>query len=346
MKKKISIHDIARHCNVSSTTVSFVLNNKAGENKIRKEVADKILDYVKEVNYTPNHVAKSLRTGKTRIIGMLVEGISDPFFAAIAKGIEHRAYKLGYKIFFASTDNDTNKAKDLIKVFRERQVDAYIIAPPPGIEDDIRSLIEDETPVILFDRYYPSVNTNNIIVNNYDGSYQAIRYLQQNKYVNIGFVTLESSQSQMEDRMKGYLDAIKGNNQTSYVLKVPYSLTDPDILNHIKDFLNKNSVLDAVLFGTNYLASNGLEAINALQIKVPEDIAVISFDDSPIFRLISPTITAVAQPIENIAEAVIKRLMTCLYDPIANSKTETIVLETEFIIRNSSAKKTKKRLVV
>src|SRR5215210_9582258 len=129
MKKKISIHDIARHCNVSSTTVSFVLNNKAGENKIRKEVVDKILDYVKEVNYTPNHVAKSLRTGKTRIIGMLVEGISDPFFAAIAKGIEQRAYKLGYKIFFASTDNDTSKAKDLIKVFRERQVDAYIIAP-------------------------------------------------------------------------------------------------------------------------------------------------------------------------------------------------------------------------
>src|SRR3954468_16935902 len=73
MKKKISIHDIARHCNVSSTTVSFVLNNKAGENKIRKEVVDKILNYVKEVNYTPNQVAKSLRTGKTRIIGMLVE---------------------------------------------------------------------------------------------------------------------------------------------------------------------------------------------------------------------------------------------------------------------------------
>lgn len=346
MKKKISIHDIARQCNVSSTTVSFVLNNKAGENKIRKEVADKILAYVKEVNYTPNHVAKSLRTGKTGIIGMLVEGISDPFFSAIAKAIEQRAYKLGYKIFFASTDNDTDKAKAVIKVFRERQVDAYIIAPPPGIEEEILLLIEDEIPVILFDRYYPAVNTNNIIVNNYEGAYQAVRYLQQNKYLHIGFVTLESSQSQMEDRMKGYLEAINENNQKSCVLKVPYSLTDTEIMNRIKDFLNKNKRLDAVFFGTNYLTSNGLEAMNALQIKIPEEIAVISFDDSPLFRLVSPTITALAQPIESIAEAVVKRLIACLYDQAANTKTETIVLETELIIRNSSAKKSRKKALV
>jgi LacI family transcriptional regulator len=149
----------------------------------------------------------------------------------------------------------------------------------------------------------------------------------------------------MEDRMKGYLNALDANHQSSCVLKVPYSLTDSEIMNRIKEFLSNNSGLDAVLFGTNYLASNGLEAINALQLQIPEDIAVISFDDSPVFRLISPKVTAVAQPVENISEAVIKRLLACLYNPGSHTKTETIVLETELIIRNSSVKKRKKKLL-
>ena len=140
MKKKLSIHDIAKHLNVSAATVSLVLNGKAEENKIRPEVVEKIKAYVKEVGYRPNLVAKSLRTGKSRIIGMLVEGISDYFFASIARIVEAEAYKAGYKLFYSSTDGEPEKAKALIKAFRERQVDGYIIAPTPGIEEEIQEL--------------------------------------------------------------------------------------------------------------------------------------------------------------------------------------------------------------
>src|SRR5205823_12757554 len=121
----------------------------------------KILNHVKKIGYQPNLVAKSLRTGKTKIIGMLVEYISDPFFASIAGVVEEKAYKHGYKIFYSSTENETKKAKALIQILRDRQVDGYIIAPPPGIEEDIQLLKADGFPVVLFDRYFPKLETNN-----------------------------------------------------------------------------------------------------------------------------------------------------------------------------------------
>ena len=170
MKKKISIHDIAKELKISATTISFVLNGKADEKRISEDVKKKILDFVKKVGYRPNQIAKSLRTGKTNIIGMLVEDISDPFFSSISRGIESIAYQHHYKIFFASTENDTEKTKALIKVFRDRQVDGYIIAPAPGIEEEIKALMDDNVPVILFDRYLPSLTASAVIIDNFSGS--------------------------------------------------------------------------------------------------------------------------------------------------------------------------------
>ncbi len=339
MKKKSSIHDIARQLQLSATTISFVLNGKSDEMRIREEVKNKVLQYVEQIGYQPNQVAKSLRTGKSRIIGMMVEDISDPFFSGIARGIEHIAYELGYKIFFASTENQTDKAKALLKVFRERQVDAYIIAPTPGLYNDVQALIEDENPVILFDRYFPDLETSNVIVDNYEGSYSAILHLQKNGYENIGFVTLDSDQTQMADRMRGYLDGIANTGQKKYILKIPYLTPANKIVEKVKTFLPKHPQMDAVLFGTNYLAFSGLEAMTEMGLKIPGDLGVVSFDDSNFFRLFSPSITAVAQPIESISESVINTLMQCLDDKSHRDLPGTISLKTELIIRGSTANK-------
>lgn len=336
MKKRPSIHDIATHLKVSATTVSFVLNGKAEAMRISDAVAKKITKYVDSVAYRPNLVAKSLRTGKSKIIGMMVEDISDPFFSAIARGIERIAYKLGYKIFFASTENRTDRAKDLVKVFRERQVDGYIIAPPADFESEIKSLLDDGKPVVLFDRHFPEIKTNNIIVDNYEGTFKAVNYLQQEGFVNIGFVTLDSDQSQMADRMRGYTDAMKQSRKKRLVLQVPYLMNNEDVIAKIKLFLLKNTMLDAVLFGTNYLTLNGLDALKDLKLKVPRDIAVISFDDSPVFHLLSPSVTSVSQPVQKISEAVVNKIMWCLDNAEKATEAETIVLETDFIIRKSA----------
>ena len=343
MKKKTSIHDIAKQLNVSATTVSFVLNGKAEEKRISEDVAKKILSYVKQVGYQPNMVAKSLRTGRTNIIGMLVEDISDPFFASISRGVESIAYKHGYKIFFASTENETEKTKALINVFRERQVDGYIIAPPPGVEKEIQSLMEDNVPVILFDRFLPAITASTVIIDNFSGAYQAVKHLEENGYSNIGFLTLESDQTQMQARLQGYLKAVQEKGQDSIIKKLPYKLShDLTAEKLVQQFIQQHSKLDAVIFATNYLAVNGLKAINDMGIAIPDDLAVVGFDDNTHFNLFSPSITAVAQPIEEISEEVVKQLLDALSDEKESRKRRMVTLPVKLIVRNSSVPKMKK----
>lgn len=347
MKKRTSIHDIAKELKVSATTVSFVLNSKAEEKRISEDVKRKVLDYVKQVGYRPNQIAKSLRTGKTNIIGMLVEDISDPFFSSISRGIESIAYKHHYKIFFASTENDTEKTKALIKVFRERQVDGYIIAPPPGVEDEIKALMDDNVPVILFDRYLPSLSTSTVIIDNFSGSYQAVKHLEKNGFSNIAFITLESDQTQMQARLQGYVRAIEEGVKDPIIKKLPYKLShELSAEKLVQDFIEKHDAVDAIVFATNYLAINGLKAIRNLGLSIPDDIAVVGFDDNTHFYLFTPSITAVAQPIQEISEEVVKQLLDALSDEKENRKRRTVTLPIKLIERNSSRPRTKTKLTL
>ena len=138
MNNKLTISDIAAALNISKATVSLVLNGKAKQAKISKKMEDKVLQYMEEVGYRPNLFAQGLRTGKTKIIGMLVEDISDPFFSAIARHAEEVAYEKGYKIVYCSTENNTKKTKEMLHMYRGQKIDGYIIAPPPGIEKEVK----------------------------------------------------------------------------------------------------------------------------------------------------------------------------------------------------------------
>jgi LacI family transcriptional regulator len=249
--------------------------------------------------------------------------------------------RTGLQDFFCKPENKPEKARALVKVFRERQVEAYIIAPPPCFSDAIGSLLDNEIPVILFDRYDPALKTANIVVDNYEGALKAVQHLRQTGYANIGFATLKSDQTQMHERMQGYLDGIKGSGWKKQVLQVPYLTPKQKTIAQIKAFLLKYTGLDAVFFSTNYLALSGLQAITDSNLKIPDALAVVSFDDSPVFCLFSPSITAVAQPVGKIAEAVINKVMACLNKPDNTTTLETLVVPTELIIRGSSARRCK-----
>lgn len=342
MRKKTSIHDIARQLNISATTVSFVLNGKAVEKRVSSSLEKKILKYVEKVGYKPNMIAKSLRTGKSKIIGMLVEDISDPFFSRIARIIEENSYKLGYKIFHSSTDNDTAKSKELIKVFRERQVDGYIIAPAPGIEKDIQQLIDEGIPVIQFDRYFPALNTDVVVIDNHDGTYSAVKHLFENGYTNIGFVTLESAQLQMTDRLKGYQKAIKEERTKTMVLRIQFGTETGITTKKVKAFIEKNKTMDAILFATNYLAISGLMAIRELGMDIPQEMGVIGFDDNSHFEVFSPSVTAVAQPVLDISEQVIKMMISSLTEKEnSKRKRQKIELKTVLMSRDSTCRNVK-----
>jgi LacI family transcriptional regulator len=335
-EKKLSIVDIANSLNVSKTTVSFILNGRAQEKRISVELVERVLKFVEEVGYKPNSLAKSLRTGKSNIIGLMVEDISNPFFASIARLIEDRAYKNGYKIIYCSTDNDTGKTRDLIAMFKDRHVDGYIIAPPEGIQDDIASLIKAGLPVVLFDRYLPKVDTDYVVVDNQYSTYNATRHLIEQGYENIAFVTFYSLQTQMQARVQGYKMAIKEYGLKPVIKEIVFNQDEEFIIGPINAFLKKHKNLDAVIFGTNHVGTCGLKVFKSMKLEVPKDLAVVSFDDYDIFKLYTPAITAIAQPIEQIADNVITVLLDRLNHPLNEQKSRSIVLKTDLNIRGSS----------
>lgn len=338
MRKRFSITNIARKLNISVTAVSFILNGKAEENRISKDLTAKVLKFADEVGYVPNHLAKSLRTGKTNIIGLIVEDISNPFFANVARQIEEEANKKGYKIFYCSSESEPGKTKELIKVFRERQVDGYIITPSVGIEEDILSLQKDQSHVILFDRYLPGINTNYVVVDNEGGTYNAIKHLIHEGYKKIGFVTLVSEQTQMKGRMEGYKKALDENNRKYFIKKVQFHEDREKMVQQIVSFLKAKPEIDAIFFATNYLGIRGLEALNRLNYKIPGDIGVVSFDDHELFRLYTPSITVVAQPVEQMSKKIINILLDQLKKNDQLSEFKQFVLPATLIIRQSSKK--------
>ena len=336
MSKKLSINDIANELGVAKSTVSFILNGKAKEKRISDELTERVLKFVKEKGYQPNQLAKSLSTGKTKMICLMVEKISDYFFSHIAFHLEALAYKNGYKIIYCSTENNPEKTRQLINLLRARYVDGYIITPPAGIEPEIKALINDSLPVVLFDRYLPEVPTDYVGLDNYKGTYDAIEFLVNTGAKKVALVTLVSVQTQMVERHSGYLAALKKHNLKPTLLKIPFENDTETTIRQCIQFINDNQGIDAIVFATNYLALSGIKALNELGLRVPEDIAVIAFDDHDVFKIYNPSISAIAQPLDEMAKQLFKMLLDKLENRVRLKDLSKVIIQPELILRGST----------
>ncbi len=333
---KLSIKDIAKALNISTATISYVLNGKAREMRISDSLEKKILKFARDNNYQPRKLPISLRTGRTDIICLMVEDIADNFFAAIAGRIAELTRPLGIKVVYMSTDNDTEKTRELIADFRRQNVDGFIISPPPGIERDIRQLISDEIPVVLFDRPLKNIRTPYVGVDNGKSSENAVMHLYNQGFRHVAFITLDSDQGQMADRLNGYKRAAGRTGMPVLVKKIGFAERDtPAAVEKIARFLSSKSGIDAVFFATGSLALSGLEALRLLSWKIGHDVGMVVFDDNNFLRAHSPSITAVAQPVNELCEALVNLLSTNLTGK-SNKKTEKIILPTKLVVRQSS----------
>jgi len=339
-KKPVSIRNIADELKISVTTVSFVLNGKAKEKHISKELTKKVLDYAKLINYRPNQIAQSLRTGKSKILVFMVEDISNNFFSKLARIFEDIAYEKGYKVIFCSNENDDEKANELITLFNFRQVDGFIIVPSPGIKDTIENLIKDNIPVVLLDRVFEGLECNSVVIDNEGASFDATQHLIDNKFKNIGFITTASDQSQMGGRLLGYENAVEKNKLIPHTLQIPfYEIIKGRGKDFIKKFLIEYPDLDAVFFATNYLAQSGLEVLKETNPKLIKDLGIIAFDDNDMFKIYDPAITSVAQPLLEISTKLMEVMLPLLKKKDVTETNHQIILKTELIIRESSLAK-------
>lgn len=329
--------DISKELGISITTISFIVNKKA-ENKISKEVIKKVESYIEKVGYKPNSSAQSLRTGNSKTIVFMAEDISDPFFSAIAKEMEEIAFNNGYKIIYCSTENKRERALELLNLFKYRQVDAFIITPPEGFENDLENLIyKEHQTVMVFDRYYKNFQHNYVVLDNIKGAKQATAEIYHSGKRNIAFIGIDSQLSPLCERLEGYKSAIESFKMKEQILLLKFeTIKTSEGREVIKKFLIQNPKIDGLLFATNSLAISGLRVIKTTSIKIPEDLGIISFDDRDIFELFFPPISVVAQPVPELADELIKGTLRLIKTKaVKDGLLYQKVLEGKFIARKS-----------
>ncbi|WP_262511787.1 substrate-binding domain-containing protein [Chitinophaga skermanii] len=281
----------------------------------------------------------NLRTGQSKTLGLIVESISGSFFASLAKIIETEAEKYGYRVVYCSTENNAQKGGELIRMLSRQQVDGYLITPTAGMEKDIQQLVDYKRPVVLMDSFFPTLSqVPYVLIDNYDGMVKGMQHLINKGYKQIGLVTVDMDLVQIKERYKGYTDTLRDNgiaNKKKYQLKLPYNITREEAVQHIADFVKSNPQMDAVFFTTNYLGIWGLETFAKLGIRIPQDMAVICFDDHDLFRLYPPGITVIEQPVEEIAKTAIRLLMQQLNQTKGVTKKSQVTLPGKFIVRGS-----------
>jgi LacI family transcriptional regulator len=339
MEKKVSIKDIAKEVGVSTALVSYVLNNKEKEARVGKQIAEKVRRVARRLNYSPNLIARSLQSGRTNTLGLIVADISNPFFSYIARVIEDAANQHGYTVIIGSSDEQASKSASLINAFLNRQVDGLIIAPAEESEKQLQKLLDDKFPFVLVDRYFTGLNANSVHIDNYQSSFQAVEHLIKKGYQRIGMMAYKTALPHMQERIRGYNAALKANGirtKRNWLQKAGYTTLEQDVQKGLRNALGGRDAPDAFFFATNSLAVSGLKYIYREGIRVPEELGVISFDESDAFDFFYSPVTYVRQSIEDIGKRALDLLMNQIKNPAG--KKEQAIIATKLIVRKSSAR--------
>lgn len=311
MAQKTSLKDIAEKVGVSIALVSYVINGLEKEKRVGADVVERIKKAALELNYRPNRIAQSLRTGATKTIGLIVADIANPFFGILARVIEDEASRLGYTVIFGSSDEDSNKLASLTDILLNRQVDGFIIVPAEGTEMQIKSLQERAIPLVLTDRYFSNLSTNYVALDNFSATFDAVSHLIGNGYKRIGMIAYRSDLVHMQERIRGYSEAMKRNDPASVlqVEEVSYGNINTGTESAIEKLTCGEKQVDAIIFATNALTIVGLYSLKKLNLKVPEELAIVGFDGNAAFDFFSSPLTFIEQPIEEMGREAVRILI-------------------------------------
>lgn len=338
--KRFSINDLAEKLKVSKTLVSLVLNGKGDEYGISKETQQRVLKTAKKLNYRPNLMARGLRKGHSHMIAVVVADISNPFYSRISKSIEDHVSKKGYNIIVCSTDEDPIKEQRLVTALvNEQNVAGVIVATTQKSASQFLQLQKNNFPIVLVDRETTTGAFDYVGVDNIKGAFLATEHLIKLGYKRIGLLKITPSfLSTIQERTEGYIKALSKHKITAdktLVHEIEFASLRTGVRRAMKE-LTTTGKADAVFVLNSNLAAFALEYINEKELRVPQDIAVVSFDDVEYFRFSNPPVTAVAQPLDEIGKSAAELMLQRLSATAKTGKRQRIRLEPELRIRKST----------
>ena len=323
--RRVSIKDIAKEVGVSPALVSFVLNGKQKQYRVSDQMAEKIREAVKRLDYKPNGFAKSLREGTNNTIGVIVSDISNPFFANVVKTIETTAEDRGYLALFASSDENADKLANLLDRMLSKEVEGVIVVPCEGSEDTIRTLIDKRIPTVLLDRYIPELRTNYVCLDNKKAAHDATEVLIKKGHNKIGLICYGLKLSNMKGRVDGYMEAMNnyGLKDEAKIIHVNMGSLETSCMKALNKLISEG--YESIVCATNSITVACLRGIQELRLNVPNDIDILGFDGGNEFDFYNAPLTFMTQPIEMIA----KKSVDILINQLQSSEGYMTQIEAE-----------------
>lgn len=324
--------DVARKAGVSVATVSRVLNSSP---LVTESARRKVLRVVKQLNYHPNRAAQRLRAGRSRVIGLIISDIQNPFFTSVVRGIEDVAYQHGYSLVLCNSDEDPEKQALYVNVMRSEEVAGVILATASRANPQVEELLAYHIPVIAIDRQIATRKVDAVLVRNIDGAYNAVTHLLTLGHRRIGYVGLPLTRTPGRERYEGYQRALR-----EHKLAVNHNFVRISDAKQQGGYASTCDLLAAAPSVTALFVANNLMTLGALQairesgLQVPGDISIVGFDDTAWASLLQPPLTAVAQPTYELGHRAAELLLGRLNDPGKPVARE--LLETRLIVRGST----------
>ena len=327
-----TITDVARKANVSTSTVSHVINDTR---YVSDEVKCRVRAAMADLNYQPNVIARSLRTRETMTVGLVLSDITNPFFPSLVRTIEDSVFKEGYSIMLCDTDERKDLEETHLRLLVGRRVDGLIVAPSSGGSEYLRALIESDMPVVLLDRHVPGLNGDVVLSDNVAGGYDAVSHLIDLGHRRIGILAGRLEVSTGLDRLEGYLKALQDNgiDRDDNLVRVANFRRD-EAEQKTMELLSLDEPPTAVFACNNLMAAGALAAIRRASLRVPNDVSLASFDDSEWAALMNPSLTVVAQDVAELGQRAADLLLRRIRrGPVKNPRR--IVVKPRLIVRDS-----------
>lgn len=330
--------EIARKAGVSIGTVSNVLN---GVVPVSAERRQRVLEAMRELDYHPNHVARSLKLRRTQTLGMAISDITNPFFPLLVRGAEDAALQHGYLLITFNTDDRVEREREILSVLRDRRVDGIllIVAPNNGDVSHIQKALADGIHIVCIDRIPPSVQVDSVAIDNVRAAAECVRHLLSLGHRRVAIITGPRKLKTAHDRLEGYHEALK----TAHIPSDPQLILEGNFRSESgyelgRRLLERPDRPSAVFVSNGMMTLGFLNAMDDLGLECPRDIALASFDDLPL----APHLTAVAQPAYSLGHEGARLLIERIESEEPFTKPRSICLPAELKVRESTVGPTRK----
>ncbi len=324
--------DLAEMAGVAESTVSRAINDKSG---VGEETRRKILKLAKKYNFRPNQVARNLAKQETKMIGLILPDISSLFYSEVARAIQDVALENGYQVLFCNTDSSQKQEQNYVEWLKSNQIAGAIFLGEKLVNNQIIKLGLGKYPIVLANRLVEEVMLPSVIIDNTQGAYKGVTHLLEQNYRRIALITGPEGNWQAQNRLQGYQQALKdGGVEFDSDLILRKSLTRKSGYQGFLELVELEAPPEAIFAANDLLAVGAVEAVKMGGYLIPQDIAVLGFEDTIVTSIIDPPLTTVAQPMYQLGERAAEKLFSLITEEPAGEEIE--VLDCELIIREST----------